>query len=116
MVVRLPDSSRTSSDETVVKPEAEFKEGLYYMQNGSKSRSVQKKKNNQTTTSTLKHKANPHKVLILLKKTNINCNSVLRRKGNHNVLINIYFQQSQKQKRAEAVIDWQSTCFARMRP
>lgn len=50
----LPDSSRRpsdfclltyraqNSDETVVKPAAEFKGGLYYMQNGSKSRSVQK--------------------------------------------------------------------------
>lgn len=57
----MPDSSRRpsnfclltyraqNSDETVVKPAAEFKGGLYYMQNGSKSRSVQKsiKKNKQ---------------------------------------------------------------------
>lgn len=44
------------------------------------------------------------------RKTSINCNSVLGRKDNHNVLINIYFQKSQKQRRAEAVIHWQSTC------
>lgn len=127
-MVRLPDSSRRplnfilltyraqNSDETVVKPAAEFKGGLYCMQNGSKSRSVQKLKKKKTA-STFKHKANPHKVLILLKKkTSINCNSILGRKDNHNVLINIYFQKSQKQKRANAVIHWQSTCFACMRP
>lgn len=40
-----------NSDETVVKPAAEFKGGLYYMQNGRKSRSVQK---------SIKKKKNPN--------------------------------------------------------
>lgn len=55
-----------NSDETVVKPAAEFKGGLYYMQNGRKSRSVQKsikkKKKPKQQQVLFKHKANPHEV------------------------------------------------------